>query len=409
MKRLILLLLLLPVIVSAQVVYIPDSAFKAYLVGNTAINLNGDDSIQVSEATAYADTIDVMYLNISDLTGIEAFTTLTNLYCSHNSLTSIDVSNSVALTSLRCDWNDLSNIDVSALTALTYLNCYNSNVTSLNVSGCTSLTSLYCDHNNLTNLDVSGCTALVTLDCDYNDLTSLDLSQNTALKECYCGANSSLTSLDVTNNSALTSFYCNYNNLTSLDLSKNTALRALHCYGNNLTSLDISNNTALRYLWCDNNELTSLDVSNHTALIELKCYYNSLTSLNVRNGNNVNMFGKYYGFHAENNPSLNCISVDDTTWANANWSSAKDAGTVFSNDCATLGIENNHSIQPSITSYDKTIAIKGNGTATIFNLQGQRVYHSKLFGNTFITLDKGIYLVRVTDEGKNYTKKVYIQ
>ena len=425
MKRLILLLLLLPVFVSAQVVYIPDSAFKAYLVGNSGINLNGDDSIQVSEATAYTGTIEVTYSGISDLTGIETFTTLTALDCSHNSLPSIDVSNNTALTSLICTWNDLNNLDVSACKALTYLNCYNNDITSLNVSGCTSLTHLVCDYNDLTSFDVSGCTALVTLDCDYNDLTSLDLSNNTALKECYCYGNFSLTSLDVSNNTALRELWCNYNNLTSLDLSNNTALTGLLCYGNNLTSLDLSNNTALRKLWCHSNDLTSLDVTNNTALTELRCHYNTITSLNVsnntaltflrchdnslasldvRNGNNVNMTL----FDAMVNPNLSCISVDDSTWANTNWSSLKDATAIYSNDC-TLGIEDIQPKQLTITSRNKTITIQGKGTATIYNLVGQRVHESNLTGSVSISLDKGIFLVSVIDEGKRFVKKVYLQ
>ena len=62
----------------------------------------------------------------------------------------------------------------------------------------------------------------------------------------------------------------------------------------------------------------------------------------------------------------------------------------------------------SIWSNGNTITIKGKGRATIFNLQGQRVHQSKLTGNTSISLDKGIYLVRVTNEGRSVTKKVYL-
>jgi hypothetical protein len=61
MKALILLLtiLLVPFLLRAQIVHIPDANFKAALVGNSSINTNGDDEIQVSEAEAYDGTIDV--------------------------------------------------------------------------------------------------------------------------------------------------------------------------------------------------------------------------------------------------------------------------------------------------------------------------------------------------------------
>ena len=79
-------------------VNIPDANFKAYLVGNTAINTNGDTEIQLSEATAFNGQINCSSDNISDLTGIEAFTALTELYCYNNQLTSLDVISNLALT-----------------------------------------------------------------------------------------------------------------------------------------------------------------------------------------------------------------------------------------------------------------------------------------------------------------------
>ena len=67
MKKL-LLILLIPMIGFGQNVYIPDANFKAYLVGNTAINTNGDTEIQVSEATVFNGSIDCTNMNISNLT-----------------------------------------------------------------------------------------------------------------------------------------------------------------------------------------------------------------------------------------------------------------------------------------------------------------------------------------------------
>ena len=105
----------------------------------------------------------------------------------------------------------------------------------------TALTDLRCSSNQLTSLDVSQNTALTYLNCISNQLTSLDVTQNTALTglDCY---NNQLTSLDVSHNTALKSLYCYRNQLTSLDVSKNTALNALDAspmndaFGNNLLS-----------------------------------------------------------------------------------------------------------------------------------------------------------------------------
>jgi hypothetical protein len=64
-----------------DIVNILDANFKKYLVGNKAINTNGDKEIQVSEASVFNRTIDCSFINISNLTGIEAFTALTYLDC----------------------------------------------------------------------------------------------------------------------------------------------------------------------------------------------------------------------------------------------------------------------------------------------------------------------------------------
>ncbi|NQY08776.1 MAG: hypothetical protein HRT71_04580 [Flavobacteriales bacterium] len=100
MKKLILLFLLLSTMVVAQDVNIPDTTFKAYLVGKSYINTNGDDEIQLSEA----EVIDSIYFSnslILDLTGIEAFTALRTLTFNYNNeITSIDLSKNQALSNI---------------------------------------------------------------------------------------------------------------------------------------------------------------------------------------------------------------------------------------------------------------------------------------------------------------------
>ena len=134
MKTLLLTLISIVALNSyAQNVNIPDANFKAYLVGNTLINTNFDTEIQVSEATAFTGTINCYSQNISDLTGIEAFTDLTVLYCYDNQLTSLDVSQNTALTGLFCDGNQL-----------TCLNVKNGNNTNFSVFDATANPNLTC-------------------------------------------------------------------------------------------------------------------------------------------------------------------------------------------------------------------------------------------------------------------------
>jgi hypothetical protein len=133
MKKLLLILLCLPFIGFGQNVNITDANFKAYLVGNIAINTNGDTEIQVSEASSFGGTIDCSNMNISDLTGIEYFSLLSNLNCGNNQLTNLDVSQNINLMDFECSFNQ---------------------ITSLNLSNNTALINLYLDDNLLTSLDL---------------------------------------------------------------------------------------------------------------------------------------------------------------------------------------------------------------------------------------------------------------
>jgi len=112
------------------------------------------------------------------------------------------------------------NIVIKATNAssITEMNCYKNELTSLNVSGLTSLGYLTCSDNNLTSLDVSSLTSLWRLNCSGNNLTSLDVSSLPSLKHLSCSYNS-LTSLDVSSCFLLTNLYCHTNSLTSLDVS----------------------------------------------------------------------------------------------------------------------------------------------------------------------------------------------
>lgn len=115
------------------VVDIPDQNFKNALLSNGSINVNSDDEIQVSEAESYSGRINVNSSNIEDLTGIEAFTAVTDLRVHNNSIASLDLSSNTALTQLHCQKNNLTSLDISVNVNINKLRCFNNNLTSLNV------------------------------------------------------------------------------------------------------------------------------------------------------------------------------------------------------------------------------------------------------------------------------------
>ena len=244
----------------------PDANFRTVV---KKFDTNQDSSLSDTEIAA-VKKINCSNKGITNLKGIEYFTSLNILWCTDNQLTALDVSENTALTKLNCCFNKLTSLDVSKNTALTILECHVNRLTSLDVSKNTALTELNCSINKLTALDVSKNTALTELYCNDNQLTSLDVSKNTALISLSCVCNQ-LTSLDVSKNTALTELNCSINKLTSLDVSKNTALTGLKCRNNQLTVLDVSKNTALTDLECRNNQLTSLDLSNTNIMNDPNC------------------------------------------------------------------------------------------------------------------------------------------
>lgn len=180
---------------NAQIVNIPDANFKAYLVGNTSVNTNADAEIQVTEATAFTGFLDCVGLGISDMTGIEAFTGVTTLDCTNNTISALDVTQNTALDVLYCADNSLTTLDVTQNTSLTQLFCGINSLTALDVSQNTSLTQLGFYANAITTMDVSMHTGLIIFIGNNNALTSLNVAN---------GNNSNVVLFEADNNPNLT-------------------------------------------------------------------------------------------------------------------------------------------------------------------------------------------------------------
>ena len=272
---------------------IPDAKFEDKLIA-LSIDRDGKNGKVATESIATVTSINLDSSSISNLTGIQDFVALTSLSLRNNQLTTLDVSKNV------------------------------------------SLASLFCNSNRLTILDISKNVSLTTFSCFNNQLTTLDLSKNLALNYLVCSQNQ-LTTLDVSKNIALSHFECTNNLLTTLDVSKNIVLGYFLCSNNQLTNLDVSNNVKLYQVWCQENKIKTLDFSKNPLLTQVLCSNNNLVSLNIKNGKNTSIpitNSNNGGVRFFNNPELKCILVDDETYANANWSTKKDATASFNaTDC----------------------------------------------------------------------------
>lgn len=196
--------------------------------------------------------IDNCYPSLTDLSGIEYFSNLEELYCSQLKIETLDVSSLKKLKQLDCSDNR--------------------SLTALNVSGLTNLEALYCDNTGLTSLDVSGLENLTQLWCSRsNFLETLKFGENDKLTELLC-FECNLSSLDVSSFTALETLDCSYNkNLTSLTLGNLAALTDLSCYNCQLSKLDVSGLTNLSDLDCAGNKLSELDLKKNEKLTSLYC------------------------------------------------------------------------------------------------------------------------------------------
>ena len=236
---------------------VPDKTFREYLLKQFDKDGNG----VLTPAERYAVTeIDVENKYISNLSGLQFFPNLKVLNCSHNRLTSLDVSKNTVLQELVCWENQLTSLDVSQNTALQELACFENQLTSLDVSQNPALQKLNCGHNRLTSLDVSKNTELTYLKCSYNRLTELDVSKNTEL-----------TYLD-----------CGYNRLTELDVSQNTKLTALYFVSNKITSLQADNCTNLTVIFTGSNKY-KVEVYKKTRILDPSILPGNFDISRVRN------------------------------------------------------------------------------------------------------------------------------
>ncbi len=338
---------------------IPDPNFEQALIDLGYDSVPIDGFVPTTNISGITN-LDVSVKNISDLTGIEAFTALTVLDCSNNRLSNLNISQNTNLTQLFCNSNQLA---------------------SLNVSNLINLNIFWCANNRLKNLNVSQNTKLISLVCDTNQLTVLDVSKNINLNIFVC-ENNQLTTIDITKNTKLSRLQCGNNLLSNLNVSQNISLDFLSCEQNQLTTLDTKSNTTLGTLNCSFNDLFELDFSKNANLTTLNCSNNELCQLNVKNGNNSNASVNF-----SSNSNLNCVVVDNPSNTPTNWMPLGFSNYVTSqNQCSNfVDVDTLNSVVTN-TSYTLPTLTYGN----YFTQSGGN--GMPLFAGDIITTSQTIYI-----------------
>jgi hypothetical protein len=193
----------------AQIITFPDANFKAKLLQANSTNMiaysqnndfitidtNADGEIQLNEAQNVS-VLDVRNSTITDLTGISSFTNLIGLSCSYNSLTTLNIDNSIELWFLDASHNQLNSISVAFEPYVEALNLSHNNLTSFSASGVIFADLVDLTHNQLTNLSFSNCN-FYSLRAEHNNLSSVDFNGNSFIHSSVNFSNNQFTLLDL--------------------------------------------------------------------------------------------------------------------------------------------------------------------------------------------------------------------
>ncbi len=225
--------------------------------------------------------------NILDLTGLEYFTALKELYLDKNQLA--DLTSLTSLTNLELlelGSNQLSDISPLAnLTKLRRLDLYNNGLVDLSaLTNLTNLEVLELYNNQLTEIFfLANLTKLEVLDLGKNKLAEISsLANLTSLRELYLN-NNQIASVNPLSNLVELELLGLYNNqLTDLSaLATLTNLKQLYLENNQLSDLSaLTNLTNLEILYLGVNQLTDISfLNNLTSLVTLDLNNNQLADI----------------------------------------------------------------------------------------------------------------------------------
>ena len=279
------------------------------------IDSNSDGEISMTEALNVIG-LDLYYLNITNLEGLQYFTnlkvistyyanfpnfnqpTLVNLEqlsllnsVGYSSLTSVDVSNNTNLVKLQCSSDLITSLDLSNNTFLQTVDIYCPSLTSVNFSNLVNLKNLSYI-GKMPTIDISDAVNLLNLNCIGSSGTYSFPLENR------------LTSIDLSNQTKLINLDLAGNLLSSLDLSFCPNLERISISNNLLSTLNITNVAYVKNFFCEDNLLTDLNVDAMFNLKNFICKNNQLTSLSTKN----RIIEEYIDFSG--NPDLNSICCD---------------------------------------------------------------------------------------------------
>ena len=301
----------------------PDANFRSYL-----LNLYPKGYLTSSEVSSRTN-LTMNNKGITNMKGVELFTSLTKLDFATNSVTKFNSMPST-VQELNCSSNQLTSLPTLP-SGLTRLTCYSNQLTSLPTIP-SNIEYINAGYNKFTNINIrsksklrnvylDNCSSLATVDLSNNALTYLYIYNSPAITSLAVGSNqltelsniptsieylqisnNQFTSFEITNHSKLKTLFandnpylktlnCSYNAIESLYLSNCTQLWKLDCRNNNITSLGTppsslqeiyaGSNKFSYFTLTGNSNLKTLDLRSCTSMTSVNCSNNALTTLTL--------------------------------------------------------------------------------------------------------------------------------
>lgn len=272
-------------------IHFADKVLERRLLAMTEpkIDADGDGKITFEEAAAVKElqlgfdlkpesTVDC----VTDITGLEYFTSLETLSLKFNSVSDIKPIEGIStLKVLILGENPISSINLDKLGELTDLRLYGTNISDIDLTKTPKLESLYLQRTNVSKVDL---TPLQSLDqallnkcSSLTEIKASNLPSITRIDAVECN----LKSFEISDCPSLRELHLNSNKLTYIKMTNLAMLMRLNVYDNQLTSIDVSNLPFLMWLFVYDNQLTSIDLSANVPLREFRASNNPLTEVNL--------------------------------------------------------------------------------------------------------------------------------
>ena len=278
-------------------IHFADKVLERRLLAMTEpkIDADGDGKITFEEAATVKElqlgfdlkpesTVDC----VTDITGLEYFTSLETLSLKFNSVSDIKPIEGIStLKVLILGENPIYSINLDALGELTDLRLYGTNISDIDLTKTPKLESLYLQRTNVSKVDL---TPLQSLDqallnkcSSLTEIKASNLPSITRIDAVECN----LKSFEISDCPSLRELHLNSNKLTSIKMTNLAMLMRLNVYDNQITSIDVSNLPLLMWLFVYDNQLTSIDLSANVPLREFRASNNPLTEVNLSTNENI--------------------------------------------------------------------------------------------------------------------------